>query len=735
MASTRFPFERFLGPRYWPTWVLLAILWCVARLPYRLLYYVGNAIGLLMYYLPLPQRKVAFANIKACLRELSPVAQRDLLRRNMMAAGLSLFEAALSLFGNEKKLQAMFRIVGLENVQAALQQGRGAIVMGGHMMPFLLVGRLLAAHMPYYVTVKPARNKLFEAITQHVRLQHYAGVINSRDLRGMLKHLKQNEICWYSPDQDFGREQTVFAPFMGEPAASLTMPARLAKASRAPVLPLQWERLPQGRGYQATLLPALGNFPSDDEIADARRVNDTIELNVRKAPEQYLWLHRRFKTRPIGVAALYKPKRDKSLKLYRRLLFIIFPIVVVVTLWQAIKAREPRYFFQRLGWMLPPHRDNEIWVHAASVGEVNAIIPLIEAMIAKNPEIAITLSTITPTGARNARGKLPPGCRHIYLPLDYLTMVKRFIKRLQPRCGLIVETEIWPQLFWTANWKGVMLILVNARLSHRARLDKYWIQRLTSYSAQQLSGILARSTSDAEKFIALNPTANNVKVIGNIKLAIANAAVAAPIDLGRPYVLAASTRDNEEAVLLSAWKEVKRSSHLLVIAPRHPQRRDEIIAVARQRSLNIAIRSRGDQITAATQVYIADTFGELRGLIAGSSFVIMGGSFVAKGGQNILEVAHAGKAVVFGPHMENFIDESQRLLSAAAAIQVDSADELPTTLSMLLEDKSLCDEMGEKGKQCLQGEADIVERYLSALQSLCKPLQPRQKSDTPAITD
>jgi len=169
----------------------------------------------------------------------------------------------------------------------------------------LLCGRLLAMQLPFLIFAKKAKNPLFQALTHHYRKKHYQGIIDSHDLRSMVRALKNNRICWYAPDQDFGRRHAIFAPFMGIPATTLTITARLAKLSGAPVLPISYRRLPKGKGYLITISPPLTDFPSGDKLQDATYINQLVEQQIQPAPEQYLWAHRRFKTRPMGEPRFY----------------------------------------------------------------------------------------------------------------------------------------------------------------------------------------------------------------------------------------------------------------------------------------------------------------------------------------------------------------------------------------------------------------------------------------------
>jgi len=310
----------FLHPLHWPTWLGLALLWSLIHLPYPVLLKIGGFIGAMMFRFSVKRRHITQTNVALVFPELSQ-AERDTLTRNIFTSvGISFIETPLSWWGSDKKLASLSQIEGLEHLQAALAEGRGVILLSAHFTCLEIGGRLLSLQQPFAVMYKRHRNALFENKMKQARELHFQSTIERHDVRGMVRELKKNHACWYAPDQDFGRKHSLFAPFMGISAASLEAPMRLAKMSGAKVVPFFPRRRADGRGYQLSILPALDNFPSGDEVSelldDATRINAIIEKQIRLAPEQYLWLHRRFKTRPKGEPGLYgwadkkrKPKK------------------------------------------------------------------------------------------------------------------------------------------------------------------------------------------------------------------------------------------------------------------------------------------------------------------------------------------------------------------------------------------------------------------------------------------
>lgn len=296
----------YLAPRYWPLWLGFGLLRLAIQLPYRWQLALGALLGDLMR-LTIPRRRhITETNIRLCFPQLDTAEQRELVKQSFRSSGISLFEIGLCWWGSENKLGPLCHIDGLEHLEAARRQGKGVILFSAHFTCLEIGGRLLARHTPFYVMYKYHRNPLFEAVMKDGRERRFLGAIERSDVRSLIKTLKQGHTCWYALDQDFGTVNAVFAPFFGIPAATLTSTSRIAKLTSAAVVPFFVRRLDGGGGYQLTLLPALDNFPSGDDQADAARTNALIENEARKTPAQYLWMHRRFKSRPEGEADVYR---------------------------------------------------------------------------------------------------------------------------------------------------------------------------------------------------------------------------------------------------------------------------------------------------------------------------------------------------------------------------------------------------------------------------------------------
>lgn len=406
---------------------------------------------------------------------------------------------------------------------------------------------------------------------------------------------------------------------------------------------------------------------------------------------------------------------------YKLLIALLSFPVVLHAAWKAIQNKELRYFKQRLGLGYVPLKRNNaspIWIHAASVGEVSAAVHLINSLYENN---AIILTTNTPSSAAHADKILSDKVTHYYCPVDWQWAIQQFIRKLQPQYLFVIETELWPNLFSVCNKKDIPIAIINGRISTRTLNAASWIKKRYRECLRATKTILTRSQEDSERFISLGAEPSIVKEIGNIKFyQTENTTDIAIFKTIRPYVLLASSRDDEETLIVEAWTKVKNNklndvSSLFIIVPRHPQRINIILSQLKRFDLNIAIRSNGDTITSETNVYIADTFGELISFIKGSQFVIMGGSFVNKGGQNILEVAQAGKTVVFGPFMNNFKEEAKLFVDSKAGVQLENSNELTDSIDSLLEQPATLQEMQENAIQLMQEQQTILEKYVSEL--------------------
>jgi KDO2-lipid IV(A) lauroyltransferase len=303
-ASHRFNPLEFIHPRYWPTWLGIGLLRLSVFLPSKIQMALGRAVGKLVYKLLAKRRHIAEINVRLCFPELSDSERDEIVRKTFENNGIALFETAMAWWASEKRLKKLCNISGLEHIHEQLGEGRGVLLLSAHFSTLEISGAMIACYQPFQVTYKKARNSLFEAVVKQSRERKFINAIDTYDVRRISKTLKEGLVTWYAADQDFGISRSVFVPFMGVNTCTLTTPSRYARMSNAAVVPYFPIRDENGC-YQIKILPALENFPSESLEEDAIRINQLIEEYVRKAPDQYFWVHRRFKTRPEGEASLY----------------------------------------------------------------------------------------------------------------------------------------------------------------------------------------------------------------------------------------------------------------------------------------------------------------------------------------------------------------------------------------------------------------------------------------------
>ncbi len=297
----------FLHPRFWPLWLGLGLLWLVVQLPYVVLLRLGRALGALMLLGAVSRRHIAARNLELCFPELSATERARLLRENFASSGIAFFEMAMSWWWPRARLARLAHVEGLEHLQAAQREGQGVILMSLHFTTLEIGAALLGQRHTIDGMYREHKNPVFDFIQRRGRERHNpdASAIEREDVRAMLKVLRAGRAIWYAPDQDYGRKQSIFVPLFGIPAATVTATSKFARLGKAKVVPFTQQRLADGSGYRLVVHPPLEDFPGASEEADCLRINRWIEQAVRECPAQYLWAHRRFKTRPEGEPKLY----------------------------------------------------------------------------------------------------------------------------------------------------------------------------------------------------------------------------------------------------------------------------------------------------------------------------------------------------------------------------------------------------------------------------------------------
>jgi 3-deoxy-D-manno-octulosonic-acid transferase len=410
--------------------------------------------------------------------------------------------------------------------------------------------------------------------------------------------------------------------------------------------------------------------------------------------------------------------------IYTTILFLLLPYVVFHLVWRA--RRQPEYLHhwgERFGRYrrVRPLRP-VIWLHAVSVGETRAAAPLVKALQARYPEHQILLTHMTPTGREAGEQLFGTDVLRCYLPYDYPFAVRRFLAHFKPELGLLLETEVWPNLIQACRAANVPLCLVNARLSEKSARRYARFGKLTAASLRQMSAIAAQTEEDARRLEELG--ASNVSVMGNLKFDITPSAEL--LELGsrllqrfgpeRLIFLAASTREGEEEEILAAVKNLGMPELLMVIVPRHPQRFDSVAQLLDQLGIPWQRRSAEQPLGAATQVVLGDSMGEMFAYYAACDVAFIGGSLLPYGGQNLIEACAVGKPVIIGPHTYNFAEAAERAVEAGAAVRVASAEELARELRRLLHDPEQRRRMGQAGLEFSRQHQGATGKVMAILE-------------------
>ena len=420
------------------------------------------------------------------------------------------------------------------------------------------------------------------------------------------------------------------------------------------------------------------------------------------------------------------------LKLYSLLLPLLIPVVILHLLLRGLK--NPDYFKrwgERFGFNNIHPDSPVIWVHAVSVGEARAAVPLINELFSRYPNTPVLVTTMTPTGSAEVSRQLGDRVLHCYVPYDLSWSVERFLDQINPCIAVTLETELWPNIFNGCKQRGIPIVVANARMSESSMRGYLRFEKLTRITLQQVSLIAAQSRADARRLRRMGAPDDIISITGSIKFEIKlpaslrEAAESLRRDFGsmRPIWIAASTHDDEEKQILVALRELKRSypDLLLLIAPRHPERFVPVAKISRRDGYNTALRSElQGPVSVDIEVIVADSMGELLKLYAASDVAFVGGSLVPVGGHNVLEACAVGLPVIFGPHMHNFDEISQLTLSRQAGKQVNSTPELVAAVATYLDDANLRFETGEKGKKLVQQNRGALERTAELIFALAE---------------
>lgn len=414
--------------------------------------------------------------------------------------------------------------------------------------------------------------------------------------------------------------------------------------------------------------------------------------------------------------------------LYSFLFYLVTPLVFLRLLWRS--RRTPDYrrrWGERLGFC--PHQLEQcIWVHSVSVGETIAAIPLIKALKASYPQWPILVTNMTPTGAARVKAAFGDSVLQAYVPYDLPDAVARFLERVKPKVLVVMETELWPNLFAACQQRRIPVIVTNARLSAKSAHGYARIGSVTRDMLTSVDALASQGHADADRFIALGMSKDKVTVTGNLKfdlempqdLPAKSELLKTQLGDDRLIWIAASTHPTEEEIVLEAHKKIreKNSRALLILVPRHPDRFDAVAQLIEQQGLKLARRSLGQTCTPETDVYLGDTMGELLLMYSVCDVAFVAGSFAQIGGHNMLEAAALAKPIITGPQLYNFAEISDMLLSAQGMIKVQNGAALADNVISFFADEKYRRSVGENALGVMDANRGSLQKQLGLIKSL-----------------
>jgi len=418
--------------------------------------------------------------------------------------------------------------------------------------------------------------------------------------------------------------------------------------------------------------------------------------------------------------------------LYSFLFYLALPFLLFRLWWRGIKAPAYRKrWLERLGFNYAKAKNTKqpIWIHAVSVGETLAIVPLVKLLQARHPDIPIVMTTMTPTGAERVEVTFGEGVTHYYCPYDIPCAIQRFLTHLNPRGCVIVETELWPNLINACSKRNIPVLVANARLSERSAKGYARFGLMAEQMLQQIECIAVQNSIDGERFLNLGVPPSSLEVTGSIKFDVKVPegeerlafALRELWGQSRPVLIGASTHEGEETALLQAYQGLLACypELLLVVVPRHPERFDHVAELIKQQNFKLARRSLGQQPNQATQVYLGDTMGELMKLLTAADIAFVGGSLIERGGHNPLEPAVLRKPVLMGPHFYNFQLICDSLSSAGALTVISTADKLAVEVKRLLNNPESMAKQGQAGYRFVQDNQGALEKLYALVDEIC----------------
>lgn len=420
--------------------------------------------------------------------------------------------------------------------------------------------------------------------------------------------------------------------------------------------------------------------------------------------------------------------------LYSTLLYLFLPGLLLRLGVRGLRNHAYwRRWPERFGFIATRPDPADLWVHAVSVGEARAAAPVIEYLLDARPGLRVLVTTMTPTGSDQVRQLFGPRVDHCYVPYDFPDAVVRFLVRTQPRCAVIMETEIWPNIVHACRKRGIPLVFANARLSQKSFLSYRRIAGLIGPTLRRIDVFAVQSERDADRLRRLGVSAQAVEITGSVKFEVKLPASLVEVaqvlrrEWGqeRPVWIAGSTHDGEEAAALDAFRVLRRRHPdlLLVLVPRHPERFTPVVRQSERAGFKVARRTETRfGLPPDVQVLVGDTMGELTLLYAASDIAFVGGSLAHVGGHNVLEPCALGVPVVCGPHMFNFQDISELIVESGAGIMIQSDAQLAGVVGELLADPERRFQMGEAGRDLIERNRGALRRTLTVLARAVPPL-------------
>jgi 3-deoxy-D-manno-octulosonic-acid transferase len=476
--------------------------------------------------------------------------------------------------------------------------------------------------------------------------------------------------------------------------------------------------------------------PHDADEAQLEEARLAIERGLNEATRRAYEAVGRDVADATPVEAGGRLKPGLSYRAYRTVSRLMRPVAGIFLRRRSRNGKEiAARLDERMGISVVPRPGKKLlWFHAASVGETNVVLPLIDTLHRERPDLGILLTTVTVTSSKVAASRLPPGAIHQFIPLDTPAFVKRFLDHWKPSMALFIESEIWPNLVMDADRRRIPVVLLNARLSDRSFERWMKLRGLSRPLFARFAVVLAQSEALAKRIVKLG--APNVIAAGNLKfdappppVDMAQLAWVRSITSGRRLFLAASTHPGEEALLADVHRGLAEAdpSHLTIIVPRHPERGAEIAEMLRSQGIPVARRSINEPITPATGVYIADTLGELGIFYKLAPFALIGGSLTPVGGHNPIEAVKLGCGVITGPHWHNFPEVYQALAEAGGCRFVTSPEDLIQTIRALYDDPASLSIMKANADNIIRDLSGAMTRTLEALEPLLPPREASQK--------